>query len=179
MYTDNRIHTVRYKATRQTILVNVSKSTDHQTQWLRATLTNARLIQGGSRWPKSLFVRLAGQSWGGERCWRRSEDKARHSPGHAWATLLAPDLHTVHSPASGPTGSCTHTACSQIHTHAHCRCKERTEIHHGEICTVYNWGRLQKEEENHNKSTQGCMRLKRPECLKWNTKSGKEGRNKS
>lgn len=77
----------------------------------------------GSRWPKSLFVRLAGQSRGGEHCWRRSEDKTRHSPGHAWATRLAPDLHTVHKQASGPTGSYTHThtqpAPGYAHTHTH------------------------------------------------------------
>lgn len=33
-------------------------------------------------------------------------------------------------------------------------------------------GRLQKEEENHNKSTQGCTRLNRTECLKGDSKSG-------
>lgn len=102
-----------------------SATTDHQRQWLPATLTNSRVMQGGSRWPKSLFVKLAGQSWGGEHCWRHSEDKPRHSPGHAWATRPAPDLHTVHTPASGPTGSRT---CARTHTH-----KEPT---HTYTCTL-------------------------------------------
>lgn len=123
---------------------------------------------------------LAGPGWGGEHCWRRSEDKARHSPGHAWATRLDPDLNTAHTRASGPTGSytCMHThtptqrTSSEAHTFTHCRCEDRTGTHRGEIHTVYNWERLQKEEENHNKSTQGCMRLNRPECLKGDSKSG-------
>lgn len=157
-----------------------SATTDHQRQWLPATLTNSRVMQGGSRWPKSLFVRLAGQNWGGEHCWRHSEDKPRHSPGHAWVTRLAPDLHTVHTPASGPTGSCactctrthTHTRTQHTDTHADCRRVERTGTHHWEIYTAYNWGRLQKEEKNHNKSTQGCMRLNRLECLKVDSKTG-------
>lgn len=156
-----------------------SATTDHQRQWLPATLTNSRVMQGGSRWPKSLFVRLAGQNWGGEHCWRHSEDKPRHSPGHAWVTRLAPDLHTVHTPASGPTGSCactctrthTHTRTQHTDTHADCRRVERTGTHHWEIYTAYNWGRLQKEEKNHNKSTQGCMRLNRLECLKVDSKT--------
>lgn len=70
------------------------------------------------RWPKSLFVRLASHGWGGWHCWRRSEDKALHSLGHAWATRLAPDLHTVHPPPTwGPTGSRTQPP-PHIHTRA-------------------------------------------------------------
>lgn len=34
-------------------------------------------------------------------------------------------------------------------------------------------GDYRKEEENHNKSTQGCMRLNRPECLEETQKVGR------
>lgn len=122
---ENRIWRQEINKTRYKNQVSANTTCKHQThwkKWLPVTLTNSRVMQGGSRWPKSLFVSLAGQSWGGKHCWRHSEDKARHSPGHAWATQLAPDLHTVHTPASGPTGShtCTHThiTSSQIHTEA-------------------------------------------------------------
>ena len=37
-------------------------------------------------------------------------------------------------------------------------------------------GRLLKEEENHNKSTQGCMRLNRPGCLKGDSEKGDDFR---
>lgn len=79
------------------------------------------------------------------------KDKTRHSPGHGWATRLAPDLHIVHKQASGPTGSHTHT-----HTQG---------LTMGKSIRFIIGGRLQKESENHSRSTQGCTRLKKKNGL--------------
>lgn len=113
------------------------------------------------RWPKSLFAGLASHGWGGWHRWMRTQDKALHSLGHAWATRLAPDLHTVHTHPNIWANREPHTASSTHPAHAHGRSEERTGSHHGEIYTVYNWWRLQEEEKSHNKYTQGCMRVKR------------------
>lgn len=117
-------------------------------------------------------MRSASRGWGGGHCWRRSEDKALHSLGHAWATRLAPDLHTVHTlQRLGQQGA----AHSLLHksTNAHSSCEERTGSHHGEIYTVYNWWRLEEERKSHNKYTLGCMRVKR---LTSGTTLGKRAR---
>lgn len=87
------------------------------------------------RWPKSLFVRFSSHGWGGWHCWRHSEDKALHSLGHAWATRLAPDLHTVHTlqhlSQQGATHSLLHTS-----THAHSRWREDREPPWGNLYSL-------------------------------------------
>lgn len=138
------------------ILISTSR---HQSQHLRAAAQTHRWysVRGGwvwleeeSRWVGRgqsdlnlcLWVWLVGAEEG-NTAGGAPKDKTRHSPGHGWATRLAPDLHTVHKQASGPTGR--HT---QEHTHTQ-------GLTMGKSIHFIIGGRLQKECENHSSSTQG------------------------